>query len=177
MRPYFCLLLLAACAGSSQATMPGVMTNATCPAPPETICPEPIRPDKNTCPVNSVGAPSAATPDWHCMELYRPREDKLGFCWSDASVCETKRKQVVSENLGTSSLCTTQRVAYCIGISFPLSNTWKAYCARTPEGCQEFHDIVLKEPPDGLHEIGTCRPAQNINPLESMEPRVSTRGL
>lgn len=168
MKSYCWLFLLAACTGPSQVTIPAPTTPIPCP-----VCPEPASPQV-VCPenVSSVCAADNApkvTSDWYCMDVQRPDDDDVGFCWFNARMCEEKRKEVVAENLGTSSsACTTQPIAYCIDVFFLFANVWQAYCAKTPDGCQDNRAALLRNRPKQRHELGICRAVPNINPFEAM---------
>ena len=165
MKSCYFLLILAACTGAPQTT--------AAPSTSLPICPERERPETDSPTASPPVATSPGPPDWHCIELDRNDGDRHGMCWASSNVCEEKRRTVATKKLGTSSPCATQPIAYCVSITYPLTNSWQAYCARTPEGCQEFHSVILKNRPTKRHEIDTCRPKRNIDPLKAMDAEVS----
>lgn len=161
MKPYCWLLIVTACSGTSQVTNPNRISPVSCP-----VCPEPEDQPKK------VDSPPA-TSNWHCIELHRPNEKSMGLCWWSSMACEEKRRTIEAKNMGTSSLCATQRIAYCVGVTFPMSNIWQAYCSRTPEGCQETREILLRNRPSERHKIDPCRALRNMNPFDVMERKLA----
>ena len=109
------------------------------------------------------------------MQLNESDGKQWDFCWPSSKVCEHYRKRVVTEKMGTSTLCVAQKVAHCVGITHPISITWKSYCTRTAEQCEKNRELLLANPPAKGDEIDVCRPTRNINPHEAMEARTSMR--
>ena len=103
------------------------------------------------------------------MDMRETNGRSVGLCWPSLKMCEQKRKDVVTQKLGTATPCVTQRVAHCVGITWSMSIAWKAYCARTAEDCLKSREILIEELPTGIHETGGCRPARNIDPHKAMD--------
>ena len=170
MKRYSWILILAACTGPSQATLPAATATGS-----NQVCPEPSCPDMS-CPKSPelrVASPPA-TPAWHCFAMPNPDKD-LGMCWRSARACERMRTFVAAKNIGTPSACTTQRTAYCVGIIYTEGNMWQAHCTPTPKDCQDSRNLMLEKPMAKEHELGTCQPARNVNPLDSLTAASGSR--
>lgn len=161
------LILTSACTGTSVINAPAPSSAAYCPTRPQPTCPEPQCPkvSRLTCP---KPVPQPVALDWHCMDLNATNGESLEYCWPTAKVCEQKRRTVKDENLGSSTSCATQPIAYCVGTTRPISVMWKAYCTRTAEACEQRRQVLNKHPPTKDDEIGICRPTRNIDPHEAM---------
>ena len=109
------------------------------------------------------------------MDLTLNNGESMGFCWSTQQICKEQRKQMVADKLGTStSSCVPQQVAYCVGLASPNRFLWRAFCERTPEGCQKNRKTLLDNPHDKREHIGPCRPTHNLDPHKLREAAVSS---
>lgn len=166
MKLAYWLLLFSACAGqSAEMTSPSGVV-ASCPACPDATCSMAVCPHP-PCPACPARVPSTAS-SWYCKDLHTTDGRVLGFCWPDLDVCQQKRKQAATDKLGKTTPCVAQRIAYCVGITFPLSISWMAYCARTPENCERNREVLLKEFTADKSRVRPCQRTLNIDPHESM---------
>ena len=103
------------------------------------------------------------------MDLHLNEGETMGFCWSTVQICEKKRREVVTNKLGTSTSCVPQPVAYCVGLTDANLDSWREFCERTPEGCERNRKLLLDNPPDTDEDIGVCRPTHNLDPHKLRE--------
>ncbi len=161
-------VLLAACAGASTETAPTRAMVAPCAA----CSPAgPISAPMATCPQVPCAAPLVApqtAQDWYCLDLLESDGTREGMCWVSLDVCQQKREKATARKLGKTTPCVAQRIAHCVGITYPQTFSWVAYCARTPENCERNREVLLEELPDDRPRIRPCQRTLNIDPHESM---------